>query len=120
MLVDLDKQLKIPSFIFCTTSTTPPRPDLVLYSVVSKTVVVVELTCPSEENIEIRHAEKTAKYEDMVAGCRANGWQTNFFAVEVGARGYVAELTRFCLSKLGVRYPKVKNTCKQLSDTALR
>jgi hypothetical protein len=83
MLVDLEKQLKFPQWIF----STKLRPDMVLYSTSKKILVIIELTCPSEENIELRHAEKTAKYEDLEMECRKNGWKTRFFAVEVGARG---------------------------------
>ena len=68
----------------------------------------------------ISHSEKVVKYEDLVAGCRCNEWKTIFFAVEVGARGYVGESTRSCLTKLGLKGALVKKICKQLSDTALR
>ena len=116
MLVDIDKQLKFPDFIF----PTKLRPDMVLFSVAKRMVVMIELTCPSEENVEVRHSEKVVKYEDLVAGCRCNEWKTIFFAVEVGARGYVGESTRSCLTKLGLKGALVKKICKQLSDTALR
>jgi ubiquitin C-terminal hydrolase len=116
LLVDIGRQLKFPNFIVSTAL----RPDMVLYSVTKKTVVLVELTCPSEENLEIRHAEKLAKYEELVKECKTNGWGADLFAVEVGARGYVAETTRFCLAKLGLNNTKVRNVCKQVSDTALR
>ena len=59
MLVDLKKQLKFPHFIF----STKLRPDMVLYSITNKTVVMVELTCPSEENVKIWHEEN--KQEPM-------------------------------------------------------
>ena len=49
-----------------------------------------------------------------------NDLKTIFFAVEVGARGYVAESTRSCLSKLGLKSALVKRICKQVSDMALR
>ena len=55
MLVDLEKQLKFPQWIF----STKLRPDMVLFSTSKKILVIIELTCPSEENIELRHAEKT-------------------------------------------------------------
>ena len=75
LLVDLDKQLKFPSEI-CETSR---RPDIVIYSLEIKTVILVELTCPSEENIEIRHQEKLERYEELVAECTAliccRGWR---------------------------------------------
>ena len=61
---------------------------------------------------------KRPKYEDLEMECRKNGWKTRFYAVEVGARGYVAESMRQCWSRLGL--VKVKRIFRQVSDTALR
>ena len=116
VLVDLDKQLKFPEKI----AITKMRPDMVLYSDTAKMVIMIELTCPVEGNIECRHQEKTGKYEELVQECRTNGWKVWFFAVEVGARGYVAGSFRYCLSRLGLPGAKVKKVCNHVSDTALR
>ena len=59
---DLDGNLQFPEFI----AITALRPDIVIYSQKIKTIIIIELTCPSEENIEERHDGKTNKYSDLV------------------------------------------------------
>ena len=78
MLVDLDKQLVFPLI------ETLLRPDIVLLAEKEKIVILIELTCPPEENIEERHREK---YQDLSEQCVEAGWKAYCFAVEVGARG---------------------------------
>ncbi|CAH1248899.1 GRASP [Branchiostoma lanceolatum] len=85
MLVDLDKQLHFPSVI-CETAL---RPDLVLWSVDQKSVVIVELTVPWEENLQTAYERNKLKYEELVQECRENGWRTQLYPVEVGVRGFV-------------------------------
>ena len=62
LLVDLGKQLKFPHFI-CSTLL---RPDIVLYSLSSRIVIIIELSCPSEENLNEAHIFKDGKYDDLV------------------------------------------------------
>ena len=52
------KSLIFPSHI----AITELRPDLVIFSNVSKIVILIELTCPCEENFADRHREKLTKY----------------------------------------------------------
>ena len=65
LLVDLDRQLKFPSHIFSTTL----RPDFVIYCETSKLLIIIELTCPCEENISHWNILKTAKYKHLVDNC---------------------------------------------------
>ncbi|XP_066296191.1 uncharacterized protein [Branchiostoma lanceolatum] len=93
MSVDLDKQLHFPSVI-CETAL---RPDLVLWSVDQKSVIIVELTVPWEENLQTAYERKKLKYEELVQQYRENGWRTHLYPVEVGVRGFVgASLLRLC------------------------
>ena len=49
MEVDVDQQLQFPEAICISTQ----RPDIVIiYSLKLRKVILVELTCPAEENIE--------------------------------------------------------------------
>ena len=59
--VDFDSSLVFPSFIAITAS----RPDIVIFSVLEKTVILIELTSPCEENVEDRHFDKIARYEAL-------------------------------------------------------
>ena len=59
-------------FLFCLVSLiTSSHPDIVIYSVLKKTVILIELTSPCEENFEDRHFDKIARYE-----ARPKTWQT--------------------------------------------
>ena len=78
--VDLGKQLQFPREIVETSL----RPDLVMWSEVSKTVLLVELTVPWEGGVEAANERKRAKYADLVAECREAGWRTIMWPVEVG------------------------------------
>ena len=59
--VDFYSSLVFPSFIAITSS----RPDIVIYSVLKKIVILIELTSPCEENFEDRHFDKIARYETV-------------------------------------------------------
>ena len=54
MEVDVDQQLRLPEAIFISTQ----RPDIFIYSLKLRKVVLIELTCPADENIEEKHSEK--------------------------------------------------------------
>ncbi|KAI8516506.1 hypothetical protein Bbelb_050870 [Branchiostoma belcheri] len=49
------------------------RHDMVLWSSSLKTVVIVELTVPWEDNIELAFERKKLKYQDLVQQCRERG-----------------------------------------------
>ncbi|XP_057297938.1 ubiquitin carboxyl-terminal hydrolase 17-like protein 6 [Hydractinia symbiolongicarpus] len=57
----------------------------------TKTVIILELTCPCEENMETWHGVKVDKYSSLCSVMRLNNWSVHFFAVEVGARGFCSE-----------------------------
>ena len=43
------------------------RPDLVLMAEEEKILIIIELTCPVEENFEMRHRKKLDHYQDLAA-----------------------------------------------------
>ena len=53
-----------------------------MYSVLKKTVILIELTSPCEENFEDRHFDKIARYEALCVSIRENGWRHHLFAIE--------------------------------------
>lgn len=63
------------------------RPDIVTYSLKSRKVILIELMCPVEDNIEQRHSEKVSHYEGLLKECINTGWKVHLFAKEVGACG---------------------------------
>ena len=115
-LADLGKRLVFPEHI-CVTSL---RPDMVIFSNAEKIIIMVELTCPSEENFQARHEAKLDKYDDLKTSCIDSGWKCHLFAVEVGARGYVAQTLSSCLSALGLDSRSVRKCVDKTGDEALR
>ncbi len=100
ILVDFDKSpIVFPPEIYATAE----RPDIILWSISAKRVILIELTCPAEEGIEAAQVRKIARYTDLVKEINRSGWSANQFAIEVGARGYVALSTPRCLKRLGMR-----------------
>ena len=74
LLSDLGDKLVFPSFI----AITRLRPDIVLFSTSIKTVIILELTCPCEENMEEWHQKKFFKYDPLATSIRYNGWSVYF------------------------------------------
>ena len=69
--VDLDRKLVFPNIV-----ETNLRPDALLVSQQSKTLVAIELTVPWEENCEevLVHERKSLRYADLKADCKDKGW----------------------------------------------
>ena len=61
IIADVDQQLAFPAEIVSTYQ----HPDLVIWLVNSKRVIIVELTIPFETNIDWMHQQKLEKYEDL-------------------------------------------------------
>ena len=74
----------VPPHILVTAS----KPDLCIVSELSQEVVVFELTCPWDANINRSHTYKTEKYAPLVADLSQTR-VVSFFSIEVSARGQV-------------------------------
>ena len=94
---DLDGMLVVPVFLAVSTL----HPDILLFSRSTKKVIIIELTCPCEENMSQWHEEKSQKYYPLFCSIRSNDWSVCFFAIEVGARGFCAGSVRSCFRSLG-------------------
>ena len=57
---------------------------MVLFSCSSKTIVLLELPVPLEDNVHLAHDRKTTKYSAFVTACEENGFKMHMFALEVG------------------------------------
>ena len=95
------------------------RPDIVLYSNSLKRVIIIELTCPCEENMEAWHSTKQTKYSPLINIIFGNGWFVDFFAVEVGARGYCSRSVTTCLKRLGFDNKLAFSSAKNLGQTSM-
>ena len=116
LIWDFNSQLIFPAFI----ALTQLRPDLVIFSTSRQTVIIIELTCPCEENMESWHHKKVEKYNQLCNAVKQNGWKVHFFAVEIGACGYCAESLRICFRQLGFNNKHTKAAVKELSSVAMQ
>ena len=97
---------------------TAQRPDIVIWSRSVKSIIMVELTVPWEENIEVSHERKLSRYSGLVAQCRNNGWHCELFAVEVGARGFISSSMLSCLTRFGLSGRRIRKAARELSRAA--
>ena len=79
-IADVHRQLAFPPEI----TSTRQRPDLVIWSVNSKKVMITEFMIPFETNIDWAHQRKLEKYKDLREQCIKNGWSTDIFPLEIG------------------------------------
>ena len=100
--------------------TTELRPDICLISTKSHRVILIELTCPREESMEDWHREKTLKYSSLCENISAKGWLVNFFAIEVGARGYCAKNVVHCFRQLGFNSKLAHSTTKDVGFISMQ
>ena len=115
LLGDLDGSFSFPSHI----AFTELRPDIVIFSNKLKRVILIELNCPCEENMEAWHNAKVNKYMPLKIVTENNGWNVDLFAVEVGARGYCSRSVLCCFKSLGLRNRTINTTIKQLSKCSM-
>ena len=115
LLSDLSGNLVFP----CQIALTELRPDIVLYSKSSKRVVILELTCPCEENMASWHSTKIGKYSNLIHTIRNNKWYVDFFAVEVGARGYSSHSLKNAFKNFGLTNKTISGAVKNLGRIAM-
>ena len=83
-------------------------------------MIIIELTCPCEENMSQWHEEKSQKYYPLRCSIRSNGWSVYFYSIEVRARSFCAESVRSCLRSLGFNNRLCRKTLQTLSSVSLR
>ena len=96
------------------------RPDMVIWSSSAKKVIIIELTVPAEENVSDAHQRKVTKYQSLISTCILSGWDTTFFAVEVGCKGFIGHSFRNCLKQIGISSRLVGQICRLVSKVVLR
>ena len=96
------------------------HPDILLFSKSSKRAVLLELTCPCEENMENWHSQNLNKYTPLAKVIEKNGWVVDLFAIEVAARGYPSKWLPICLKRLGFNHKVVQKTTKSLSCISMK
>jgi len=118
LLVDYDhKKITFPPIIVASAQ----RPDVVLWSSRSRTVILLELTCPAEEGITAAQIRKESRYHELINEINeTKTWKAHLLTVEVGARGLVASTTYRIFRVLGLTAPQAKSLVKALSEIVVR
>ena len=102
---------------------TRERPDIIIWSHSTKTVILCELTCPAEEGIQNARIRKLARYnKDLVPQIKAQNpkWSVHLMTIEAGARGFVAFSFNKFLRRLGLSPRKSKTACHSISRVVAR
>ena len=118
VLVDLpDSKYVFPPEIFATLE----RPDIVIWSGKLRKVLLIELTCPSEENIEVAQLRKQTRYLQLMDQITSNtNWSPSLYTIEVGARGFIAHSLERTFLRLGISRRILSKVCKRVSIIAAR
>ena len=118
LLVDFDhKKVVFPPTIVPTSL----RPDIVLWSNMSRVVIIIELTCPAEENMKKAQLKKEGKYADLVNEINETKvWKASLRTLEVGARGLLGISSRKLFIDLGFTSTQARKLCKKLSLVVAR
>ncbi|XP_061896860.1 uncharacterized protein LOC133645950 [Entelurus aequoreus] len=114
--VDLGKQLKFPDYV----TTTSLRPDILLTSVSSRQVLLIELTVPWEDRIEEANERKRSKYQKLVEQCRRGGWRARCEPIEVGCRGFAGRSLCKVFTLLGITGDRKRKAIKTTMEAAER
>ncbi len=96
------------------------QPDLIIYSLKSKCVIIGEFTVPWEDNIDERNEYKRAKYQDLVSDIKARGWTVHCFPFEVGCRGFSTNSLYTFISRIGAGSRLRKSVLSKASEAASR
>ena len=99
---------------------TEQRPDIVIYSDNLKKVILIELTCPAEENIEDARLRKYIKYTPLKSQITDNDWKCHLYTIEVGARGFVSNSVGRFLRRVGFTNSKISNLTRKISQSVSR
>ena len=75
------------------------HPDIVIFNTIKKSVYLVELTVPFEQNISKAHKRKAHKYADLVLDISKNGYNCNLACIEISLHGLDDFWDFFFLSK---------------------
>ena len=116
MISDIDPNYIFPFHI----ALTELRPDVVIFSNSLRRVILLELTCPCEENMSSWHATKLSKYGSLIEIIRNNNWSVDLFAVEVGARGFASKSLKYTLQKLGLPNNLISQTTRALGQISMK
>ena len=102
---------------------TTQKPDLVLIDEAGRRIIIFELKCPFDSNIEKQHGYKMNKYAALV-GDLSTSFSVDLYCFEVSVRGQIcrqnkARLKSFLLASTGLRHISCKELIVNVSKAAL-
>ena len=96
---------------------TEKRPDITAWSSSKKSVLLIELTVPWEENREEAHEQKKNRSDTLRTDCVEKGWISHVIPIEVGC-GFIGHSVISFLSKIGITGRSLKVASNRLQTTA--
>ena len=94
------------------------RTDIVAWSDSKKSVLLIELTVPWEENWEAAHKGKKNCIETLHADCMKKGWICHVIPIEAACRGFLGYSVISFLSKIGITGCSLKVASNRLQTMA--
>ena len=100
---------------------TAEKPDIVILHRLIKHIVVIELTCPWEENLEDARQRKTNKYAPLINDIEQKGFSVEYFPLEIGARGIINKVNKETIKDISLYTTTItaKTLMKNLSREAV-
>ena len=98
---------------------TAQKPDIFIVDRTNQKCILFELSVPFEININSTHDIKVQRYKNLVSDLKDNGYDVDYYPVEIGSRGFISKDNENRLKSLlrktakHVKYNQFKNTvCK--------
>ena len=82
-----------------------------------RTVILCELTVPWEDHVDEAYKRKKEKYQNFIDTCKARGYQSYCYPVEVGCRGFSDYSFMKLLKDMGI-FGNRQSICKRLEEAA--
>ena len=99
---------------------TNQRPDALIISRETKSIVILELTIPWEDRMDEAYERKAAKYQDLVMASQDKGWKAWCFPIEIGCRGYLGRSASRALNTLGLEKREKATVLREAGEQAER
>ncbi len=99
---------------------TQQRPDFIAVNEEEKRLIIMELTVPMESQIDHWHSTKTNKYASLICQVEEKGYQVEFYAAEVGCRGFIPKSMVTFIRSLGTGKKRTKKLTSELSHAAIK
>ena len=81
-------------------------------------LLLIELTVPREENVDVACERKLKKYQELVEQCKCNKWRTACYPIEVGCHSFMGRSVCRILNQLGMIGEKKRKAIRTISESA--